>query len=188
VEFQGRKRWLFVGIAGLFTLFLDGIIAYKIEATNQKLQFMIGQDGEASAWYASPDFWAVLMMGFVSTIVWGIVVATLLEELSKTNYEQVVNLEIEKRRDKITGIREKIDSLKKEFGLMMSKVSQLKIDIDRLSERKQNMKVSLSELDNYASRFYDGWIKLVGTLPNKQDLLGLCEERYQDFRSRYLSE
>jgi uncharacterized protein YoxC len=188
VEFQGKKRWLFVGIAGLFTLFLDGIIAYKIEATNQKLQFMIGQDGEASVWYASPDFWAVLMMGFVSTIVWGIVVATLLEELSKTNYEQVVNLEIEKRRDKITGIREKIDGLKKEFGLIMSKVNQLKIDIDRLSERKQNMKVSISELDNYASRFYDGWIKLVGTLPNKQDLLGLCEERYQDFRSRYLSE
>ncbi|MGX7689957.1 hypothetical protein ACWA1C_22500 [Flectobacillus roseus] len=187
-EYQGKKRWLFVGIAGISTLVLDVIIAYKIEATNQKLQFMIGQEGEVSAWYTSPDFWAVLMMGFVSTIVWGIVVATLLEELSKTNYDQVVNLEIEKRKEKITGIREKIDGLKKEFGLMMSKVNQLKIDIDRLSERKQNMKVSLSELDNYASRFYDGWIKLVGTLPNKQDLLGLCEERYQDFRSRYLSE
>ncbi len=186
-KYQGRKRYIVIGLAVLATLVLDGLIAYKIEETNQQLRIMTGAGDPNHAWWHSSDFYTVLMMGFIGTLIWGGVVMAFVEELGKTDMKKLIGLEIERRKEKIQELKDKIVALRNSLLGLQAQIKQLEIDIKRLNEEKQTRKVSLTELERYAAMFYDGWIKLVATIPNNEALHQACESKYQYFRGKYLN-
>lgn len=182
----GKKRIALLILAILFTAALDAIIAYKIESTNQQVKMMMGLENPNHIWWKSGDFYAVLMMGFIGTLVWGGLSYAFTEELGKTDLIKIVNLEVNRRKNKIREIRERIASLKSSIVDLQSRMKQLEVDMKRLREQKQTMKVSMAELERYAAMFYDGWIKLVSTIPNGELLRSQCEQKYILFREKYI--
>lgn len=182
----GKQRIVVITLAILLTGALDAIIAYKIESTNQQVKMMMGLEDPNHIWWKSGDFYAVLMMGFIGTLVWGGLGYAFTEELGKTDFAKIVALEVNHRKTKIREIRERIATMRNSILDLQSKMKQLEVDIKRLREQKQTMKVSMAELERYAAMFYDGWMQLVGAIPNGELLRSQCEQKYTLFRERYI--
>ncbi len=180
-------KYLTTGVLIFITLLLDGIIAYKIEKSNYDLKVLSGLEQEGkNNFLISPDFWIVIIMGFIATIFWSMLVGLFKVELSKTNTKKVIELEQSFTQKQIDELKKQVEELELKNIDILTKIRQLEMDIKKLSDRKQNVKISLPELERYIAKAYDGWMQVVTVLPNMYDLRKNCEEVYRNFVQEYL--
>ena len=81
----GTKRVAMGGLL-LFTLAVDGLLAYKIHVNANLVRSLTGQTTEN--WYAAADFYAVLCCGFGTALLWGAALHGLLRLLDTRNPHQ----------------------------------------------------------------------------------------------------
>ncbi len=186
-ELKGNKRIATIVTLIVITFILDGFIAYKIENTNFEMKKLMGIDDASHHWYASSDFYIVLIMGFVATLIWGILLTAFKQELGKTDFIKVVALEIEFLRKKIADIKNQIEALELDLVDISTKIKKTLIEIKKLRERKRDLKISIPELERYITKFYDGWMQVVTIIPDNMAIKQACEQINEEFREMYIN-
>ena len=85
---SGQPRTKYVAMGGLllFTLAVDGLLAYKIHVNANMVRSLTGQATEN--WYAAADFYTVLCCGFGTALLWGAALHGLLSLLATRNPHQ----------------------------------------------------------------------------------------------------
>lgn len=184
---NGAKRIFIIGTLIVITFILDGLIAYKIENTNFEMKKLMGFDDVSHHWYSSSDFYIVLIMGFVATLTWGILLIAFKQELGKTDFTKVVVLEVGFLQKKITDIKNQIEALELTLVDIVTKIRKINLEIKKLRERKRDLKISIPELERYITKFYDGWMQVVSIIPNNIAIKQACEQINEEFREMYIN-
>lgn len=172
---EGKVRNWWMGVTVFIVLVLDALIAYKIEEQGQFLKTLMGLDRPDHYWWSSADFWIVLVMGFVATLAWGVVVYAFKTELAKTDSRQLVKLEIEHRLQLKATAESLIYDLKGQLNDLGGELAQLHLSIKHLREQQRTLKVSLSELEKSVTDFYDGWLAYLNSRGNCEATKRQCE-------------
>lgn len=186
-EMNGIKRIVIIGTLIAITFILDGFIAYKIENTNFEMKKLMGIDDASHHWYVSSDFYIVLIMGFVATLIWGILITAFKQELSKTDFPKIVALEIGFLQKKIADIKNQIEALELDLVDISTKIKKILLEIKKLRDRKRDLKISIPELERYLTKFYDGWMQVVTIIPDNKGIKEACEQINEEFRDRYIN-
>lgn len=186
-ELNGLKRIATVVTLIVVTFILDGFIAYKIENTNFEMKKLMGIEDTSHHWYASSDFYIVLIMGFVATLIWGILLTAFKQELGKTDFIKVVALEIEYLRTKIADFKNQIETLELDLVDIATKIKKISLEIKKLRDRKRDLKISIPELERYITKFYDGWMQVVTIIPDNMTVKQACEQINEEFREMYIN-
>ena len=148
----------------------------------------MGIEDATHHWYVSSDFYIVLIMGFVATLIWGILLMAFKKELGKTDFKKVIALQIEFLKKKIADIKNQIEAL--ELGLVdiSTKIKKISLEIKKLRDRKRDLKISIPELERYITKFYDGWMQVVAIMPQNYEIKLACEKMNEEFRDTYISD
>ena len=184
--FKGWVRILSITICVLVTLALDGLIAYKIEQKSQEIKSMMGLADPDHVWWLSPDFYIVVLMGFVATIVWGLLLYAFKKELAKKDAHRVVALEIRHINDLKRTVHKFIFDLKAAFADLDAKMAKLVLDIKNLKERQRTLLFSKAELEKSINDFYDGWLSYLNGLSNSDSEKAACETVREQFYARHI--
>jgi ABC-type Fe3+-siderophore transport system permease subunit len=187
-ELKGHKRIASIVVLICITFILDGFIAYKIENTNFEMKKLMGIDDVSHRWYASSDFYIVLIMGFVATLIWSVLLIAFKQELGKTDFSKVVALEVEFLQKKISDIKNQMEVLELELVDNSTKIKKIALEIKKLRERKRDLKISIPELERYITKFYDGWMQVVAIMPQNYEIKQACEKMNEEFRDTYISD
>lgn len=185
---QGKVRYFWMGVAVVVVLVLDALIAYKIEEQGQYLKTLMGLDRPDHYWWSSADFWIVLVMGFVATLVWGVVVYAFKTELAKTDSRQIVKLEIEHRHQLKANAEGLMYDLKGQLNDLGGKLAQLRLGIKHLREQQRTINMSLSELEKSVTDFYDGWLAYLNSRGNCEAIKQKCESVLAAFSAAHFRE
>ena len=186
-QMNGVKRIVIIVTLIVITFILDCFIAYKIENTNFEMKKLMGIDDVSHHWYSSSDFYIVLIMGFVATLIWGILLTAFKQELGKTDFIKVAALEIEFLRKKIADIKNQIEALELDLVDISTKIKKILLEIKKLRDRKRDLKISIPELERYITKFYDGWMQVVAIIPDNMAIKQACEQANEEFREMYIN-
>jgi len=185
---DGKQRiWWMVSVAAM-VLFLDALIAFKIEEQGQNIKQLMGLEDPNHHWWSSIDFWIVLVMGFVATLGWGVLVYAFKTELGKTDSRKIVSLKIEHRQHLREVVEKTIYDLKGQLTDLGGKLNQLYLGIKRLKEKQKTLKVSLSELEKSVTDFYDGWLAYLNSRGNCEPIKRKCEMVLAEFNATHFRE
>ncbi|GEM_PF-920937 len=184
----GKARYFWMVVAVLMVLFLDALIAYKIEEQGQYFKTLMGLDQADHRWYTSADFWIVLMMGFVATLIWGVLVYAFKAELGKTDARKIVNLEIAHRNTMKAAADNFIYDLKGKINELGAQLAKMYVSIKHLRVQQRSLKVSLSELEKSVTDFYDGWLAYLNSRGNCETIKGQCEAVLTTFSTIHFRE
>ncbi|MFC3809780.1 hypothetical protein [Lacihabitans lacunae] len=186
-NYEGWRKIVGLISAGLITLVLDAFIAYKIENTNYEMKKLMGIEDPSHVWYLSSDFYIVLIMGFVATLVWGILLIAFKKELQKTDYKKVIGIEMSYVKKQISELKDEISKLELILQDLETRLRKILLDIKKLGDRKSDMRISIPELERYIAKFFDGWMEVVAVLKD-ENIKAECQQVYENFRSNHLGK
>jgi hypothetical protein len=184
----GVRRTAWMMVVAALVLILDALIAFKIEEQAQAIKQLMGLEDPNHHWWSSTDFWIVLVMGFVATLGWGVLVYAFKAELGKTDSRKVVNLEVQRRQILRKAVEQAIFDLQGQLNDLGGKLNQLYLGIKRLKEKQKTLKVSLSELEKSVTDFYDGWLAYLNSRGNCESLKQKCEAVMTEFSAAYFRD
>ena len=184
---KGVIRVITMVVAVLITLVLDALIAYKIENTNFEMKKLMGIEDPSHVWYLSSDFYIVLIMGFVATLVWGFILIAFKRELQKTDHKKVIGLEMSFVKKHINDLNDEISILELALQDLETKLRKIVLDIKKLGERKNDLRISIPELDRYIAKFFDGWMEVITVLRDEVTKKE-CQQVYENFRAMHIKE
>lgn len=149
------------GAAGtvLLTFLFDGIIAYKIHgAIMSGFQLMLeGPELDAALipWYRSVDFWLVIFLGFIVSMVWSVLFHVALTEWEKRHLLKNWQRIIDRQKAKIHALRDRSSELQREIEKRQTQKEQL--------ERERDRKILSSEqLQENIQIAQEAWITYLG--------------------------
>lgn len=162
-------------------LLLDALLAYKIDASMEQVKALIGMESDPKFWL-HPNFWLVILFGYLAYLVWGIIVEAAFTEWGKRDHLAVGRAKIKLLKEKIND--QETEILDHKLNICeMEKVIQLK-ELDKVALQKQldsttySVTEMLVSLDSYVRGFYNYLNYLFGT-----DLKLLeCKNIYKGFK------
>lgn len=185
-QLQGRKRIVAMVVVALLVFVLDALIAFKIEDVCFQIKKMTGTEDPNHYWLSSADFWIVVVMGFVATLAWGVVLYAFKQELAKVDPRRMVTLEVARRQGLKAAVTKLIFTLKGEMQDLEGKLGQLYLAIKHLREKQRTLRVSLAELEKSVSDFYDGWLAYLNSRGNCEPVKQSCAEVMTAFSDAHL--
>ncbi|MFN4146873.1 MAG: hypothetical protein ACK4GN_13695 [Runella sp.] len=153
------KIWIPVGVMVFITFILDAFIAYKIEEMITTLKFMTGQSDTAEVfWLTSPNFWIVLLLGFIASLVFGVICYFLYKELSKKDPRREIAIKIEQCRRHEETLHQKRNALQIRMAELQATIEECALRIKQLTEQIHSLQLSKAELEKFVTDFFDGWL------------------------------
>ena len=147
------------GFAFSTVLILDLLIAYKISEVMHDARYLAGKTTEG--WvghevFTNPNFYFVVLLGFVAFIIWGFLLDLLLTEIDKRHPDSVREKKIKEKtllENKIEAYLQEVDGLNRDASNFDHNIIELKSRLKGLN-RKLNFlpaelkkKLSLAETD-----------------------------------------
>lgn len=170
-EFEGKQKYVGVGLLLALILGTDGLLAYFIEHKSYELKVLMGMaNAGEEAWWSAPIFYLVLAMGFAASLVWSGLLHAFMQEYGKKDIRRIAALEIRHRQNRKADIRQVLTDLKKRVILLEGSLKGLELDIARLKDDRQTLFFSRAELEKYITDFYDGWLGYVNNRLHNADL------------------
>jgi predicted nucleic acid-binding Zn-ribbon protein len=161
---QSKWRYFHVAVLALVALSMEVFFAVKLEKNIYELKLMTGQaEYGLSTWdlIFSVDVAIVLILGFVSYIVWSIILKLSFNEWEKRNYKRLAVLKTKELNKKYGRAKYKVS----EFN---NKLNKLSIELGDLQEKLKSLQLKLSnaffdssELEGRLSMFFQGWLQYV---------------------------
>ncbi|PWJ57296.1 hypothetical protein CLV98_1072 [Dyadobacter jejuensis] len=185
---QKTARVASVTVAVLITLFLDALIAYKIEEKIHEVKLMTGFADNEHHWWLSADFYIVIMMGFIGTIAWGVLIHALKKEIEKKDANRVVALQIRHLKDLKRKAERLVYEFEGHFTDLGAKMEKLLLDIKQLKSRQNTLVLSKAELEKSVNDFYNGWLSYINGLGNGAALKYECQAVMQQFYEENIKE
>lgn len=173
---KGRYRIFWTALSVLLALAVDALIAYKIDRGIHDLRVMMNMADEGWKWYASINFYLVLAFGFGGYMVWGLLYEAAIAEKGKKNVEVRGKVLIDALKDKIRKLAEEIEELRQRAIGFENEMNRLRLEIGQMTRSMERTLINPQQLLQYYEAFYNGWLRYVNQLPNKEQMRASCEE------------
>lgn len=180
---ENKNKRLYAGlmIAGAFIA--DALLAYKIDKGIHDLKLMAGLPDADWKFYASINFYLVLLFGFCAYLVWGTMYELILKEKTKKNTD--IKAEII-----ITDLKKKLGDQKLELQQMQTRIKELegeingiKLQLEKLRKDLEAAMVNPDELARNLQSFYKGWLQYLNGSSELQAQKVQCEAVFTEFIS-----
>jgi len=187
--FDSTSKWRYLWVAAtvVFIFFADGLLAYFIEASNHRLEVLMGLNKGEWIFYKSPVFIMVLVMGFFTCIGWSILLHKLREQHELINSQAFLRKKMSLIRKEIEDIDAHISKLQSEILKCVAGVEKLNLKIESLKKDLEMIHYGINELKINIEEFYSGWLKYILNLSNKDTIHKLIQE-CEAVKDRVLTE
>ncbi|GAA4410227.1 hypothetical protein GCM10023187_34570 [Nibrella viscosa] len=183
-----RLRWWSLAGLLLVVLVADGLLAFFVEQKSHELKVLMGlADGEHH-WWTSPVFYLIIVLGFVTCLIWSGILHALMHEEGKKDFYRITRLEIRSRQQRRQQLKARIQDLKARLEELEGTIRKIGLDVQALTHRKDVLVVSDSELEKYITDFYDGWLGYVNNRLGNEALRIECETVRQAFYQEHLRQ
>lgn len=172
------SRYLFLPGSILVTFFLDYLIAYHISKNIHDIIQLNKLEGEMVLYsfgmaLTDMNFWMIIFLGFVPTIIWGFVLDHCLKSARN---KDVVMLAIRKREEEIKQIEARIaeqtayiDELKGMISANRQKIAAIDAELEKFSYNGH-------ELRNRLSAYCKGWLQFLSQGDYSNELIQKTSE------------
>jgi hypothetical protein len=163
--FLSQKRYFYLFSLLLLMLIIDGLISYQITKSIHENRFGAGLTDER--WRVEmalddPQFWTVILLGYVMYIVWGVLLHNVLRQYSKLQPDKILELKTEnldkrilETEENLTDIRNKIAGLTSQVAILDNEIDLKNNDI--IGYRNGIIPVKVSALRDAVAQFMNGW-------------------------------
>lgn len=171
VKKDGMVRYVKLAAFIIVTFVLDTLLAYHISKSIHDVVQLNKLDGETvlysiSMAFADMNFWMIIFLGFVPTIIWGFVLDNCLEA---NKNKDVVKLAIKKREDEIRALETRIAELQADIEGMKAQISLNKQSIAAIDAELEKFSYNGHELRNRLSSYSKGWLQYMSQGGYDQD-------------------
>jgi hypothetical protein len=163
--FLAQRRYFYLFFLLLLMLVIDGLISYQITRGIYENQFSAGLTDEK--WKVdmaidNPQFWTVILLGYVMYIVWGVLLHNVLRQYSKLQPDKILELKMETIDKRITETEEALVETNNKMTDLSSHVAILNNEIDLknndiIGYRNGIIPVKVSALRDAVAQFMNGW-------------------------------
>jgi hypothetical protein len=186
-ENKGNK-WRYIQIAtiAIVALVMEVFFAVKLEKNIYDLKVMTGQaEFGLSTWdlIFTVDVAIVLILGFVSYIIWSIILNLTFNEWGKRDYKRLAVLKTKELNKKIGRVKYRIAELNSDLSKFEGELVNLQAKLKELKAKLNNAFFDASELEGRLSMFFQGWLQFV---KNNNNLRAQVDIHTQLFDSRKL--
>jgi hypothetical protein len=163
--FLVQKRYFHLIFLLVLLLALDGLISYQIARGIHENKFSAGLTDER--WKVEmaindPQFWTIILLGYVMYIIWGILLHSALQQYSKLQPDKILDLKMEtldKRILDIEGglleVNNKLSGLNTQVTILSNEIDLKENDI--IGYRHGIIPVKVSALRDAVNQFMNGW-------------------------------
>lgn len=173
-KFVEEKKYLKMVAIVLLTFIFDCIIAYeisnKIYDAKALNSFSNMPPYELKNAVTDINVWAIIFLGFLVYIIWGIVLSFVMEEHGKMN---IVESNINKLKNQIKDLEDERLKFKDKISEFKNEIGENNIDINKLENSLKSFFFNLREFNKIVYEFSVGWIKFLenGQFPKER-----CEQ------------
>ncbi len=186
---DAKKRIRNVIGLGTIILIMDAIIAFKIESSNFEIKVMAGLAVQGTNdWYFSPDFYIVLIMGFVASILLGIIFKKYKDQIAKSDPRAVRVKQIKDLEAQIKDIQQAKHLKEQEIIALNVSIEKVQIEIKNLKEKLNNYIISTAQLASNITKFFNGWLHALAVLEDRERLINEANTELEAFKLQFLPE
>jgi hypothetical protein len=163
--FLSQKRYLYLFSLLLLMLVIDSLISYQITKSIYENRFSAGMTDEK--WKVAmaindPQFWTVILLGYVMYIVWGVLLHNVLRQYSKLQPDKILELKTENLEKRILETEESLNETRNKLTELTSAVTILNNEIDLknndiIGYRNGIIPIKVSALRDAVAQFMNGW-------------------------------
>jgi hypothetical protein len=159
---KAGKRATIVAIIGV-TFFFDCLLAYQIVHQIDTINILTGLT--STPWslqvlVSSPEFWIILLAGFVVYIIWGMILQAVLEGVEKFHPARVAMRSL---RESIKNHESAIDNLNKDLMELGRKEADVAAKISVLEQQKSPKEMKNNQFLRHIEEVMHGWLEFISS-------------------------
>ena len=181
---NSKSRYYKVIVLALVALLMEVFFAVKLEKNIYDLKVMTGQaEVGLSTWdlVFTVDVAIVLILGFVSYIVWSVILSITFNEWGKRDYKRLAVLKAKELNKKIGRAKYKISEFNNDLTKLEAELSKLQNRLSDLKLKLDNAFFDAAELEARFSVFFQGWLSYI---KNNENLKSQVDAHMQLFEER----
>jgi hypothetical protein len=169
-----------------FILLADALLAYFVENKSHEVKVMMGLDEPNYHFYTSAVFYMVLVMGYCTCLGWSVILHQIKEEYGKKDVEKIAKMEIEIRKEKRLALVNQVQDLKALLITHEGGINKLRKEIEGLKKIREQIALSMSDLEQRITNFYDGWLIYVNKVSDNTELKNECDAILRKFYQQHI--
>jgi hypothetical protein len=182
------SKWRVIKMLGTlsFILLADALLAYFVENKSHEVKVMMGLDEPNYHFYTSAVFYMVLVMGYCTCLGWSVILHQIKEEYGKKDVEKIAKMEIEIRKEKRLALVNQVQDLKALLITHEGGINKLRKEIEGLKKLREQIALSMSDLEQRITNFYDGWLIYVNKVSDNTELKNECDAILRKFYQQHV--
>jgi len=182
------SKWRVIKMLGTlsFILLADALLAYFVENKSHEVKVMMGLDEPNYHFYTSAVFYMVLVMGYCTCLGWSVILHQIKEEYGKKDVEKIAKMEIEIRKEKRLALVNQVQDLKALLITHEGGINKLRKEIEGLKKIREQIALSMSDLEQRITNFYDGWLIYVNKVSDNTELKNECDAILRKFYQQHI--
>jgi len=187
---ESNSRYYKVFVLALVALLMEVFFAVKLEKNIYDLKVMTGQaEVGLSTWELvfTVDVAIVLILGFVSYIVWSVILSITFNEWGKRDYKRLAVLKTKELNKKIGRAKYRISELNNDLSNFESDLSKLQSQLKDLQTKLLNAFFDTNELDGRLRLFFQGWLNYIKNNDNIKGQVDIHTQLFDEYKLELLS-
>jgi len=182
------SKWRVIKMLGtlFFILLADALLAYFVENKSHEAKMMMGLDEPNYHFYTSAVFYMVLVMGYCTCLGWSVILHQIKEEYSKKDVEKIAKMKIEIHREKRLNLVNQVQDLKALLITHESGINKLRREIEQQKKLREQITLSMSDLEQRITNFYDGWLIYLNKMNDNIYLKNECDVILRKFYHQHI--
>ena len=180
---NNKWRYFHVLVIALVALVMEVFFAVKLEMNIYELKTMTGQaEYGLSTWdlIFTVDVAIVLILGFVSYIIWSIILKLTFNEWEKRNYKRLAVLKAIELNKKINRAKYKISEFNNDLNSLVKELENLQLNLKKLHISLNNAFFNVTELDSRLTEFFQGWLRYIKINSNLKDQVEIHNDLFEE--------
>ncbi|RLD43969.1 MAG: hypothetical protein DRI86_08710 [Bacteroidetes bacterium] len=173
-------------VFGIIGLVMEVAFAVKLEGNINELKYMTGQVNEKLDLLGlifNNDVLIVLILGFISYIVWSFVLGVTFKEWEKRNPKLLGQIKRKELSKKINRAKYKISEFNNELSKLTAELKSLNEKLDALKIKLEMAYFSVDELEGRLNVFYHGWLTYIKSNKHISDQVEVQTQVFEDRKS-----
>ena len=189
---NNKKRSFLIKAAFIsIAFFAEVLFAYNIENNIYELKMMTGLVDEMPGFWEmiiSKEVFTVLVLGFVSYLVWSLLFEVNLKEWRKRNPKKMAAIQIKELNRVINRRRHDIRELKKDIQLLENDITILEQRIKALKLRLEHVFFDENEIENRLNDFFTGWLKYINLHSAHASSRNDYENEFEQYKTELITK
>lgn len=169
------------------------LFAVKMERNIHKMDSMFNAQHQAAqeGFFETAlqlDVFLVIVLGFVSYIVWGLLVQGIQTENQKRNQKVSGKKMIDLKKADIRKLRKTIAAFKEEIAMLKLEISKVEQNLQMLNEQLNTVTFDRHDLLHLSGLYFEGWMKYLGLMQARPIQQNDCQDVFKNFKLNVLGK